>query len=77
MGGRDQLLDLRDCLFHKDTTTKNEAQNTFCKHKDNALNARCGPDLCITNRCTDDNQNEELKTDIANNLFKEKEPCYF
>ncbi len=68
---------LRDCLFHKDTTTRNKAQNTFCKHIDNDLSASYGPDLCITHKCIDENQNEELKTDIANNLFKKKEPCYF
>jgi hypothetical protein len=39
---------LRDCLFHKDTTTRNKAQNTFCKHINNVLSASCGPDLCIT-----------------------------
>ncbi len=67
---------LRDCLFHN-TTTRNKAQNTFCKHIDNVLSASYGPDLCITHRCIYENQNEKLKTDIANNLFKEKEPCYF
>jgi hypothetical protein len=67
---------LRDC-FHKDTTTRNEAWNTFCKHIDNVLSASYGPDLYITHSCIDENQNEELKTNIANNQIKEKEPCYF
>jgi hypothetical protein len=30
---------LRYCLFHKDTTTRNKAQNTFCKHIDNVISA--------------------------------------
>ncbi len=63
---------VRDCLFHKDTIT-----NTFCKHINNVLSASYGPDLCITHRFIDENQNEELKTNIAINLFKEKELCYF
>jgi hypothetical protein len=53
---------LRDCLFHKDTTMRNEARNTFCKQIDNVLSASYGPDLCITCRCIDENQHEELKT---------------
>ncbi len=64
---------VRDCLFHKDTTTSDTARNIFCKQIDNNLSASYGP-VCITHRCIDENQNEELKTDIANNLFKEKEP---
>jgi hypothetical protein len=69
---------LKDSFFHKDTTTRNKAQNTFCIHIGNVLSASYGSDLCNTHRCIDENQNKELKTDIAkNNLFKEKEPCYF
>ncbi len=68
---------LRDCLFQKDTTTRNKGQHTFCKHIDNVLSASYGPDLCITHGCINENQSEELKTNFANNLFEEKEPCYF
>ncbi len=76
MGERDNQT-LRDCLFHTDITTRNKARNTFRKHIDNVLSASYGPDLCITYRCIDENQNEKLKTDIVDNLFIEKEPCYF
>ncbi len=68
---------LRDCLFHKDTTARNIAQNILCKHIDNVLSASYGPALCITHRYIDENQKKELETNIANNLFKEKEACYF
>ncbi len=68
---------LIDCLFHIDTTTRNEAQHTFCKHINNVPSASYRPDLCIPHRCIDENQNKELKTNIADNLFKEEEPCYF
>ncbi len=68
---------LRDCLFHKDSTTRTEARNSFCKHIDNVICANYGSGLRITHQCVGKNENEELKTDIADNLFKEKEPCYF
>jgi hypothetical protein len=79
---RDKLLllgehVLRDCLFHKDSTTRTEAQNSFCKHIDNEICANYGSDLCITHKCVDKNKDKELKTDIADNLFKENKPCYF
>jgi hypothetical protein len=64
-------------LFHKDTKTRTNAQNSFLKHINNVICANYGSDLRITHKCADKNENEELKTGIANNLFKDKDPCYF
>jgi hypothetical protein len=63
---------VRDSLFHKDTKTRTDAQNSFLKHIDNVICANYGSDLRITHKCV-----KELKTSIANNLFKDKDPCYF
>jgi hypothetical protein len=63
----------RNCFFHKDDTTRIEGRNTFCKHIDNVICASYGLDLCITHRCVNKDKSEELKTDIAENQFKEKE----
>jgi hypothetical protein len=68
---------VRDSLFHKDTKTRTDAQNSFLKHINNVIWANYGSDLCITHKCIDKNENEEMKTGIANNLFKDKDPCYF
>jgi hypothetical protein len=63
---------IRDCLFHKDDTTRAEARNIFLKHIDNVISESYGLDLYISHRCVDKDQNEELKIDIANYLLKEK-----
>jgi hypothetical protein len=63
---------IRDCLFHKDDTTRAEARNIFLKHIDNVISASYGSDLYVSHRCVDKDQNEELKIDIADNLLKEK-----
>ncbi len=68
---------LRDCLFHKDSTTRTKVRNSFCKQIDNVICANYGSDLCITHKCVDKNKNKELKTNIADNLFKENKPFYF
>ncbi len=68
---------VRDSLFHKDTKTRTNAQNSFLKHIDNVICANYGSDLRITHKRVDKNENEILKTSIANNLFKDKDPCYF
>ncbi len=63
---------IRNCLFHKDNTTRAEARNIFLKHIDDIISASYGSDLYILHRCVDKDQNEELKIDIADNLLKEK-----
>ena len=68
---------VRDYLFHKDTKTRTNARKTFLKHIDNVICANYGSDLHITHKCVDKNENETLKIGIANNLFKDKDPCYF
>jgi hypothetical protein len=68
---------VRDSLFHKDTKTRTNAQNSFLKHINNVICANDGSDLRITHKCVDKNENKALKTSIANNLFKDKDPCYF
>ncbi len=64
-------------MFHKDTKTRTNARKTFLKHIDNVICANYGSDLHITHKCVDKNENETLKIGIANNLFKDKDPCYF
>jgi hypothetical protein len=68
---------VRDYLFHKDTKKRTDARKTFLKHIDNVICANYGSDLHITHKCVDKNENETLKIGIANNLFKDKDPCYF
>ncbi len=63
---------IRDCLFHKDDTTRVEARDIFLKHIDNAISESYGTDLYISHRCVDKDQNEELKIDVADALLKEK-----
>ncbi len=63
---------IRDCLFHKDDTTRVDARNIFLKHIDNVISASYGSDLYILHRCVDKDQNDELNIDIADNLLKEK-----
>ena len=68
---------LRDCLFDTDATKRKDAQKTFCKHIDNVISASYGPDLSITHRCIDREENEQLKIGIADNLFREKDATHF
>ncbi len=68
---------VRDSLFHKDTKTRTDAQNSFLKHINNVICANYRSDLCITHKCVDKNENKILKTVIANNLFKDKDSCCF
>jgi hypothetical protein len=65
---------LRDCLFDTDATKRKNAQKTFCQHIDNVISACYGPDLSITHRCIDGDENEQLKVDTPKNLFSEKDP---
>jgi hypothetical protein len=60
-----------------DATKRKDAQKTFCQHIDNVTSASYGPDLSITHRCIDGNENELLKIGIANKLFREKDPTCF
>ncbi len=64
-------------LFHKDTKTRADAGNSFFKHINNVICANYGSNLRITHKCVDKNENKILKSSIANNLFKDKDPCYF
>ncbi len=68
---------VRDYLLHKHTKTRTDARNTFINHIDNVICANYGSDLRITHNCLDKNINKILKTDIANNLFKDTDPRYF
>jgi hypothetical protein len=68
---------LQDCLFDMDATKRKDAQKTFCKHIDNVISASYGPDLSITHRCIDRDENEQVKIGIADNLFREKDPTHF
>jgi hypothetical protein len=64
-------------LFHKDNTTRIEARNIFLAHIDNVISASYGPDLYISHRCVNKDQNTELKINIANNLLKDNKECDF
>ncbi len=68
---------LQDCLFDMDANKKKDAQKTFCQHIDNVISASYGPDLSITHRCIDGDENEQLKIGIANKLLREKDPTHF
>jgi hypothetical protein len=68
---------IRDCLFHKDDKTRLEARDTFIKHIDDVFSADYGSDLNISHRCVQKDKNEELKTEIAENLLKEKKEVDF
>ena len=59
-------------MFHKDNTTRIEARSIFLAHIDNVISASYGPDLYISHRCVNKDQNEELKIDIADNVLKDK-----
>jgi hypothetical protein len=54
---------LQDCLFDTDATKRKNARKTFCQHIDNVISACYGPDLSITHRCIDGDENEQLKVD--------------
>ncbi len=41
----------RNCLFHKDNTTRIEARNIFLAHINNVISASYVPDLYISHRC--------------------------
>ncbi len=74
---KELIQTLQDCLFDKDATERYNAQTTFCQHINNITSASYGPDLCITHKCINGDENKQLKIDIANNLFRDKEPSYF
>ncbi len=46
----------------------------FCQHIDNVISASYGPDLNIIHKCIGGNENDQLKVDIPDNLFSEKDP---
>ncbi len=60
-----------------DATKRKDAQKTFCQHIDNVISASYGPDLSITHRCIDGDENKQLKIGIANKLFKEKDFIHY
>jgi hypothetical protein len=64
-------------LFDTDATKRKNAQKTFCQHIDNVISACYEPDLSITHRCIDVDENEQIKVDTAKNLFREKDPTVF
>ena len=51
----------------------------FCKHIDNVISASYGPDLSITHRCIDSEENEQLKIGTADDeqiCFYDMTRCY-
>ncbi len=74
---KELIQTLQDCLFETDATKRKDAQITLCKHIDNVISASYGPNLSITHRCIDEDENEQLKIGIADNLFREKDSTHF
>jgi hypothetical protein len=68
---------LRDCLFDTDAIKRKDARKTFCQQVDNVISACYGPDLSITHRCIDCDENEKIKVNIPKNLFMEMDPTVF
>jgi hypothetical protein len=65
---------LRNALFDNDNKTWNKAQKTCQQHIGYVLNTSYGPQFCITHKCFVEKDQETLKTDIPESIFKEKEP---
>jgi hypothetical protein len=68
---------LRNCLFDTDAAIRKDLPKSFCQHNDNVISASYGPDLSITHRCIDGDENKQLKIGIANKLFRESDPTHF
>ncbi len=64
-------------MFDTDTTKRKDAQKTFCQHINNVISASYGPELRITHRYIDGDENVQLKIGIADKLFREKDPTHF
>jgi hypothetical protein len=64
-------------LFDTDATKRKDAKKTCCQHINNVISASYEPDLRITHRCIDGDENKQLKIGIANKLFREKDPTHF
>ncbi len=73
----DMNQSLRNALFDKDNNTRNKARQTFIKNIDNLISTSYGPQFCIIHKCISKSDQEELKTDIPENIFKEKDPDCF
>ena len=61
---------VKNALFDNDNETKNKAQKTFQEHIDNVVSTSYGPQFCITHKCIGEKDQETLKTDSPENLFK-------
>ena len=68
---------LRNALFDNDPSTKKEARKTFIEIVDSNISASYGTLLFKTHNCIDDNNQQTTKSDIPENIFKEKEPDCF
>jgi hypothetical protein len=64
---------LRNSLFDNNNNKRNKARETFKKHIDNLISTSYGPEFCITHKCICKNDEETSKTDIPENIFKEKD----
>ena len=60
-------------MFDNNNNTRNKARETFKKHIDNLISTTYGPEFCITHKCICQNDEETSKTDIPENIFKEKD----
>jgi hypothetical protein len=65
---------LRNALFDNDNKTRNIAQNKNQQHICNVVTTSYGPQFCITHKCIGEKDQETLKTDIPESIFKEKGP---
>jgi hypothetical protein len=62
---------LRNALFDNDNKTRNKARQTFQQHIDNVVSTSYGPQFCIRYKCIVEKDQETLKTNIPESLFKE------
>jgi len=69
---------IRNALFNNGKDTRNKAQKSVQEHIDNIFSTSYGPQFCITHKFIGENRQETIKTDIPENIFKEKESdCFF
>ena len=64
---------VRDILFDADPDKRARARKAFCTHIDEIMCATYGADFTVTHVCTQ-GDNENVKTDLAGNIFQEREP---
>jgi hypothetical protein len=63
------------CLI-RTTTQGKKLDKHLKKHIDNFISTSYGPEFCVTHKCISENDQEISKTDIPENIFKEKDSSF-